>query len=402
MSPLRALHILHSALFTPSLPLRTRLLLFLLQPISILTYTIEWARARRFPHSFDIQIPVRRRPGGTLRALVYIPTSMSTPLSTSKDKNKDKSKPTLAESSNTGPGLENAKEKKRPIHLNIHGGAFLGGLPEGNAWFCYELAQRSGAVVVSTTYRYAPAAVFPDAHEDVQDVASWVVENAELWDADGGCFTVSGFSVGGNLALGVAQAQAQAHVQSQSQSQSGGVKGLVTFYGVVDFRIPPWKKPVPSGFPEKDPLSFLQPLFDIYAGANRARDLQNPLLHPTLADIKTLPQNMLFVVGDKDILHDETIEFTERLAREASVLNKRNGVEESNSNYEVEGECMTMKPDGKAVVVRREVFEGQIHGWLEMPSAAIDVKTRTKAFGDAIEFLRDVHRAYGYNMKVEA
>ncbi|RDW65813.1 putative lipase/esterase family protein [Aspergillus mulundensis] len=364
---LRALRISINALFAPSLPLSTRLYLLLLQPISLLTYTIEWLRARRFPHSHEIRIPLKRVPGHTVRALVYLPSPQ----------------PPSPQETGTGKAI------LRPLHLNIHGGAFLGGLPEGNARFCRQLAQEAGAVVVSTTYRYAPVHTFPDAHEDVQDVAEYLVHHAvELFNADPACFTVSGFSAGGNLALGISQG---------CMNMDVAVRGSVVFYGVVDFRIPPWDKPIPKGFPEKDPLSFLQPLFDTYAGPNRARDISNPLLHPTLADIRTLPQNMLFIVGEKDILHDETVTMTERLQYEAERVNLENGVvERSRGSWSEErdtGKC----PDGKKVVVRTEVFAGQIHGWLEMPSAAIDVKTRTKAFGDAIGFLRGIHRAYGFN-----
>ncbi len=81
-------------------------------------------------------------------------------------------------------------------------------------------------MVVSTSYRYAPVHTFPAAHEDVRDVAEYLIQNAErLWGADPAVFTVSGFSVGGNLAFSVAQ----------ELSASGGVKGLVSFEGVVCF-----------------------------------------------------------------------------------------------------------------------------------------------------------------------
>jgi acetyl esterase/lipase len=115
--------------------------------------------------------------------------------------------------------------KRCPIHLNVHGGAFLGGLPEGNARFCSELAEKTGAVVISSSYRYAPRHVFPAAHEDVQDVASFLLENADkLWNADPELFTVSGFSVGGNLVLAVAQSAA---------GTAHAVKGFVVFGAVV-------------------------------------------------------------------------------------------------------------------------------------------------------------------------
>lgn len=192
----KALRILKDAIIGRNLPLRTRFHLLLLQPITLLTYTIEWAISRKFPHFHEIQIPLKRAPGQTVRAIIYIPNSALT-----------------------------QSRKKVPLHLNIHGGAFLGGLPEGNARFCAELADKTGAVVVSTSYRYAPVHTFPDAHEDVQDVADYLTQNAErLWNADARIFTVSGFSVGGNLALAVAQALAGTEY---------AVRGSAAFYAVV-------------------------------------------------------------------------------------------------------------------------------------------------------------------------
>ncbi|QGA18307.1 hypothetical protein EYB26_005991 [Talaromyces marneffei] len=320
----RALRIIKDAIFARNLPLHTRFHLLLLQPTILLTYTIEWTISRKFPHSEEILIPLKRAPGQSVRAIIYIPKSAALAL----------------------PG------KKVPLHLNIHGGAFLGGLPEGSARFCAELAEKSGAVVVSTAYRYAPVHTFPDAHEDVQDVVEYLTQNAErLWNADARIFTVSGFSVGGNLALAVAQGLAGTEFE---------VKG----FDDVDFRLPPWLKPKPPGYPEKDPLAFLQPLFDAYAGPNR---------------------NMLFIIGGVDILRNETTTMTERLQAEAEAINQSRQVSKT-----------TERPDGTAVVVRTDVYEGQIHGWLEMPSFAIDVNTRTKAFDDAIKFLRHVHQAYGF------
>ncbi|KAL2824788.1 putative lipase/esterase family protein [Aspergillus cavernicola] len=353
-----ALRILKDAIFSPSLPLRTRFHLLLLQPITLITYTIEWTISRKFPHSSTIQIPLKRTPGYSVRAVIYTPKSTST--STSQPQ--------------TQPQIQT---QKKPLHLNIHGGGFFGGLPEGNARFCAELAEKSGAVVVSTSYRYAPVHIFPDAHEDVQDVAEYLTLNAErLWNADPRILTLSGFSVGGNLALAVAQGLAGGEY---------AVKGFTAFEGVVDFRLPPWLKPKPPGFPKIDPLAFLQPLFDAYAGPNRLRDMENPLLHPTLADISTLPQNMLFNIAGADILRDESTRMAERLEVDARAFNQARGVPE-----------IPETPDGKAVVVRARVFEGQIHGWTCMPSFAVDVEKRRQAFGDSIRFLRDVHRAYGY------
>ncbi|KAL4961246.1 putative lipase/esterase family protein [Aspergillus stella-maris] len=360
----RALRILKDALFTPSLSLKTRILMLALQPITLLTYSIEYYISRRFPHDTEIQIPLWN--GEKVRAVVYIPPAPP------------------SRNPHSSPSREKGETKKVPIHLNIHGGAFLGGLPEGNARFCHALS-KSGVLVISSAYRYAPIHTFPDAHEDVVDVAKWILENAEgVWGADIGTFTVSGFSVGGNLALGLAQ-----QLRDDSGTKNSRVKGLISFEGVVDFRLPPSLKPKPKGYPIYDPLSFLMPLFDTYAGPNRIRDIEDPLLHPTLADIEALPRNMFFVVGGRDILFAETAGFVERLVEEARGFNR--GLRGGYPREEDEGE---IDIGGKNIVVRSFVAEGQIHGWTEMPSFAINVELRDRAFSEAIAFLGNVHAVY--------
>lgn len=82
--------------------------------------------------------------------------------------------------------------------------------------------------------------------------------------------------------------------------------------------------------------------------------MENSLLHPTLANINTLPQNMFFVVGGTDILRDETASMTERLKAEAKAINQSRQVSETSES-----------PDGMRIVVRTDIYEGQIHGWLE-------------------------------------
>ncbi|KAF9891589.1 hypothetical protein FE257_003600 [Aspergillus nanangensis] len=261
--------------------------------------------------------------------------------------------------------------RPRPLHLDIHGGGFIGGLPEGDAWFCEKVMAATGAVVVSAAYRYAPRHTFPSAHEDVQDVAAYLIEHADAWGIDPRLITVSGFSAGSNLALGVAQGLADSPY---------AVKGATLADAVVDLRIPPWEKPKPAGFPAWDPLAWLMPLFDAYAGPNRARDLENPLLSPIVADIRTLPRNMLFIITGNDILLEEQTAFAKRLKQDAAELNAVDMVSEvgsdiSNTSYHVES----------------PVFEGQMHGWLALPSGVVDGNTRTAAVDQAIRFLQDVH-----------
>ncbi len=87
-----------------------------------------------------------------------------------------------------------------PLHLDFHGGAFIGGLAEYDAGPCEQISDRTGAVVVSAQYRHAPRHIYPCAHEDAEDVVAWVLAHArEKWQADPKCLTVSGDSAGANL-----------------------------------------------------------------------------------------------------------------------------------------------------------------------------------------------------------
>jgi alpha/beta hydrolase fold len=189
------------ALLAPSLSFNYRWRLLALQPIALLTYCLNglpWLFSRAFE---VIWIPTRR-PNHSLRAIVFKPANI-------------------------------ARDGTHcPIHLDIHGGAFMGGLPENEAGFCQRLCRETGAVVVSTQYRYSPRYVFPAAHEDIEDVSNWLLLNAEKqFGADPKLLTVSGFSAGSNLALAVSQ-MGDGKFKWPSLT---AVKGCVTFYAPVGF-----------------------------------------------------------------------------------------------------------------------------------------------------------------------
>lgn len=320
-----------------TLPFRYRWRLLLLQPLSLITYSIS-----AFPWLFSRAYKVHWIPtsnGRSVRALVFRPPFQ-----------------------NSFPGL-------RPLHISIHGGGFIGGLPEQNARFAQRVAQDLGAVVICPAYRYAPVHPFPAAIDDIDAVISYLQEHAEFeFGADPHLLTVSGFSAGGNLALAASQ-QPSCHVPALTS-----IKAAVTFYNPVNISLPPWGKPAPPVYPTKDPLWPILPLMDAYAESARAQNMENPRLSPFFARLETLPENMLFVIPAIDILLHEQVTFVERL--QAELANSADATERR---------------------IESLVVEGQIHGWLELPSAAIDERTRTHAFDVAIDFLRDTYQKHGWN-----
>ncbi|KAL8928628.1 MAG: hypothetical protein Q9172_000843 [Xanthocarpia lactea] len=330
-------HPLVDALFAPS-PLPHRWHLLLLLPITLLLYPVK-----SFPYLFSCPfetyyVPSRRR-GESIRALVY-----------------------------GHPERWSNFKGKRPLHLDVHGGGFIGGLPEDSAPLCTQLAETTGAVVVSVTYRFAPRYPFPAAHDDVADALAWLMEHAgEKFNANTELVTVSGISAGGNLALG-------ATLGAKDAKGDSIVKGAVTFYSPVspleyscpalrtamsnrallqvDLRLPPQEKRKPPGFPSFDLTWFMLPLFDAYTEPGRVHNIENPRLHPTLASLHDLPASMLFIIPTIDFLMYEQLELVERLQSEAAEENKRKMPSESKRRIE------------------KMVFEGQWHGWLECTSPA--------------------------------
>ncbi|KAL8890071.1 MAG: hypothetical protein Q9215_002752 [Flavoplaca cf. flavocitrina] len=148
----------------------------------------------------------------------------------------------------------------------------------------------------------------------------------------------------------------------------------------MDLRTSPWKKRKPPGIPSFDPMRFMLPLFDAYPGPERDRTIDNPKLHPTLASARDLPSDMLFIIPTMDFLMYEQLDLVERLQREITEDN-----EKQDSNKAIRR-------------IEKMVFEGQWHGWLELPSWAIDESTRQKAFTAACDFLKEVHQKNGFDI----
>ncbi|KAK5992056.1 Arylacetamide deacetylase-like 2 [Cladobotryum mycophilum] len=323
------------ALFDPKIPwyLRWRTLCF--QPVSLITYTIGI-----FPYLFSQEFTVE-----------YLPIS------------DDRSIRALVFRSSDGKGKG---RKLRPLHVEVHGGAFIGGLAESNAAFDECVAKETGAVVVSITYRFAPEHGFPAAIDDVDATIRWIQENAvNRWGADPELMTVGGFSAGGHLVVAASQ-QERCHAPS-----SIAFKASVTFYAPLDLRVRPIDKPRPESFPKQDPLAFLLPLFDAYAIAARAKHMQDPRLNPTLTNRETLPERMLLIVPLIDILVSEQMAFAERVNEE----DKRDGMK-----HRVE------------VMTEKEGF----HGYLEAPDFAVKREVKDRAFTRGVEFLRETYARYGW------
>ena len=92
----------------------------------------------------------------------------------------------------------------QPLILYFHGGGFVLGDVDQYDATPRSLAQRTGAIVVSSHYRQAPEHRFPAAHEDAFAAWRWLIEHAEALGGDVERAAIVGEGSGGNLALNVA------------------------------------------------------------------------------------------------------------------------------------------------------------------------------------------------------
>jgi len=280
------------------IPWRYRWRLLTLQPVSLLTYSltsVPWW----FSSAYTVEdIPIA--PGRSLRAIVF------------KDER----------GSSTAGTRTDAGRKLRPLHVDIHGGAFIGGQPEDEASYLQLVAKRTGAVVIGLHYRYAPRWAFPAAIDDIDAALAYLCQHAEArFGADPTLLTVSGFSAGGNLALAAALAE------GRHGSSPTAIKATTTFCAAIDLRLWPGEKPKPPNFPKSDPTAFLLPLFDSYAGPVREGNMANPRLSPIVADVDSLPESMFVGIAGIDILLHEQQTFVDRVkadfGRDAKYADRR-------------------------------------------------------------------------------
>lgn len=104
-----------------------------------------------------------------------------------------------------GGGREGAAlSEGAPLHILVHGGAFILQYPMGEAAVARYLASEVGCHVLMPDYHAAPQVRHPVAEDECHDTFSWAARNADDYGWDAGRISIGGPSAGGSIALGVA------------------------------------------------------------------------------------------------------------------------------------------------------------------------------------------------------
>ena len=188
--------------------------------------------------------------------------------------------------------------ENEPMMLLIHGGGWAFGSIEETEPLARHLAAKSGAVIVSTSYRLAPEHPYPAGLHDCEATLKWILANGKAHGGDPSRLAVGGNSAGGNLAAAVALRTPAAF------------KAALLFYGVLG-----------NSFDTPSYLHYgdgrvglsrdrMKMFFDIYVPKNG--DVNDPAITPINGDLAKIPPSWV-CAAECDVLHDDSVQFFDKL-----------------------------------------------------------------------------------------
>lgn len=189
-----------------------------------------------------------------------------------------------------------------PVLVLFHGGGWTLGTLDSIDGPCRELADRTGAVVVSVDYRLAPEHPFPTAVDEATAAVDWVSTNAVVFGGDPARLGVIGTSAGGNLAAVTA-------LRDRAE-ETGNVSGQFLLYPMLD------RDQSPGSYADNANSPFLTPPGIAWFWEQYLRspvDAANPYAAPLQASsLQGLPGGTVVTAGH-DPLRDEGVGYADRL-----------------------------------------------------------------------------------------
>jgi acetyl esterase/lipase len=191
-----------------------------------------------------------------------------------------------------------------PAVLWIHFGGMVLGSPQMELPFSGHLARELAAVVVSPDYRLAPEHPFPAALDDCMTTLLWMRANADELGIDRDRIAVAGASAGGGLSAALAQ---------RSHDEGIPLRAQVLVYPMLDDRTTLGEDHAVRGQFLWTPAASRFGWSAYLGGTPRMADAPEYAAPARRTDLTGLAPAWIGV-GDLDLLHDESVDYAERLA----------------------------------------------------------------------------------------
>ncbi|MET9247267.1 alpha/beta hydrolase [Nonomuraea sp. NPDC003709] len=199
--------------------------------------------------------------------------------------------------------------RRPPVHLLLHGGAFVVRRPEQEDNVARYLASEVGCYVVFPDYDVSPQVRFPVAEQECYDAYLWILEQAGTQGWDENRVSASGAGAGAKLALSVI-------VQALQDGTPTPVAASLE-YGASDFSLPDESRTSPRKIPVIGPW-MLRTIRETYLlGADLTDPVVSPAKYPKLGDFPPL----LVLTGGLGTLRHDMRAFAEEARANGAEVN---------------------------------------------------------------------------------
>ncbi|WP_246945018.1 alpha/beta hydrolase [Bacillus pinisoli] len=195
-----------------------------------------------------------------------------------------------------------ANQKKFPVYINFHGGAFIMHEKEMDDHYCRYLANQAKCVVLNVNYVKAPEYPFPKPIEQGYDIFQWVKRNADELNIDVEKMMLGGSSSGANIAAALCL-----YLEEKGEKQP-----LLQILScpMLDFATPHAEKPEPDKWRARYPQAahFLNMCYVPDKG-----QAEHPLASPVRAEVSDKLASALFLIAEYDAFRPEAECYAEKL-----------------------------------------------------------------------------------------
>lgn len=195
-----------------------------------------------------------------------------------------------------------ARQKKFPVYINFHGGAFIMHEKEMDDPYCRYLANQAECIVVNVDYAKAPEYPFPKPIEQGYEIFQWIKRRANDLNIDAEKIMVGGQSSGANIAAALCL-----YLEEKGENQP--LLQVLTC-PMLDFATPHADKPEPDKWRARYPqaANFLNMCYVPDKG-----QAEHPLASPVRAVVSDRLASALILIAEYDAFRPEAECYAERL-----------------------------------------------------------------------------------------